>query len=213
MKRARSHSINLLPDAARMRRRVRLALRDWSKVLCVIAAAGLVLWSVRTLTDTGEYRQLLERVTREKRLVDTTSSTVASLQERVKRNRDSLLRVQCAGRQPDWSTLTALLSSAAIGRVSLNSLDLSDSPVPVMARSMPTAARPVSPQVIGPDHFQLLLSGVTRSPTGLSEFVTALQKSAVFDDVTIQRTGRTTTAGDTSTSFQVICTLEDGGTP
>lgn len=192
---------NLVPNTIRMGRRRARAMRWWAAAAAVsIVVAGM--WSLRATAAAGDGGRELSRLVRER------SENVEALRVQLGRVSSELASVQrelfVSGRiqsRPDWSDLLALLDQMAGPNVVIETCKVSES-APARA-GRPGGAAPArvgkadaskqEPVDLG---YVIQIGGAARDQAFVSEFVTAMESSGLFERITQQTRRRSLLAGD-----------------
>jgi len=194
-------AINLLPEACVRDRRARARVRIWA-VLAPLVALTLMgsyvwlagLWSAGA-SGLDEDRDRIER-----RLADVKRE--ASRQQATLTEVDASRRaLRAVSDLPDWGLLLQLLAQQSGGRATLTACTL----VPAKGEAS-DAAKP-APGRVG--RFLLTIQGVVEDPKSATDFAVDLERTKVFDRVTLVETARTTAQGREMLGFRIECALSD----
>ena len=186
-------SINLIPSSRQAARRRRRQVR-WCAAGCVAyglvaTAAGamaLVLWGGRNPAVTQELATVEQDIRK-------SNQSLAQAQAALARARTVLGATREMCERPDWGQLPALLAHEGSDRVMLRTCELSPA-------GQATAGIPAGP-------FVLLATGVARTPADAQEYAIRLQKTGLFDRVTLVDTHREPFAGLEAAAFRIECAL------
>lgn len=192
-------NVNLIPARRRDAKRRRAHIR-WCAVGCAayalfaIAAGGLA-WNAWAGED-PEVRKEIVHVDEEIR-----RNELALLESGAKLSAEQTMLTaarQIAG-QPDWSFLLALLAEKADNQMVLRSCQLRP------AAEVAGEARSAEMHAAG--SLMVIVSGVARSPQGAQQYVLRLEKTGLFDRVTLVETRREPFLNGEASAFRVDCVL------
>ena len=209
--------INLIPVyrlAARAKRR-RLAAwfiggSVWGTALGVIYAICYLAWAtpIRPLDD--ELTKAQSAIADMERTTASTKSQADELAQRIESG-------QAVVHQPDWSILLALFSDTLGDDVVLAKCELKriggELPAPAAANApvVKISAPPKKPAAPELPSWQLLTSGMGRSPAAVSQFVLRLEATGLFDRVALVKTMREPFRNAEATAFTLECQLKGKG--
>jgi len=186
-------SINLIPSSRQAARRRRRQV-GWCAAGCVAyglaaAAAGavaVVVWGGRDVAVTGELSSVQQDIQK-------SNQSLAQANAALARARTVLGATRQMCERPDWGQLPALLAQEGSDRVMLRTCELSPA-------GPATAGVPAGP-------FVLLAAGVARTPADAQQYAIRLQKTGLFDRVTLVDTHREPFAGLEAAAFRIECAL------
>lgn len=195
-------SVNLIPAPRLATRQRRRHLRAWAWGLTAYAAAVVLACAAVTLfqtdPDAGDTLQQVESTRAANR---KASAALVDAAKRLSQAQNAQRMVRVLSDQPDWSLLFAALANRLGNETVLRDVQLRAAPVPTA-----TAAKPQAPA-----RYRLALRGLGKTQAAVSQFVADLEKSQLFDEVRLLRTGREPFLADTAVTFDLDCTLGDGG--
>jgi hypothetical protein len=186
-------------------------IRRWAVVMP--ASIGLLLaayvinlatWDTSTGAASAALTQTRDRIK------DMTSK-IAKLGRDLREQQAVLRANRAVGEQPDWGSLLSLLASS-----------LGENAVLIECRVEPeaTPAAPAAPAARGtaqaqpegarPQKLKLTIKGMSRTQDAASKFVIAMEKTKVFDKVTLVETKRSEPSNEDIT-FEIACDLSDSG--
>jgi Tfp pilus assembly protein PilN len=188
--------INLIPAHRIAARQRRARLRAWgSAVVAYGIALAIACTAVTVLQADPEAGQTLQQVELTRAANRKASGTLVEAAKRLALAQTSQKMVRVLSDQPDWSLLFAGLGNRLGDDAVLRDIRL----------------RSISTGPAGPPRYKLELRGLGKTQTAVSQFVAALEKSELFDEVRLLRTGREPFLTDNAVSFDLDCTLGDGG--
>ncbi len=225
-------SVNFIPArriAAKQRRR---RMNRWAVTVSVYAmlligayACSYALWGGGHAAMADEERKTSLRIEQAKRAISTLQGELTAEEATLKAN-------QALADQPDWSVLLVLVARSLGDEVVLNRCDLgpgqaletaaAGSPAPGSRPSVPPtagppAAGPPSPvprEAAAPGPFVLAVAGYGKTMTAVSQFVLALERLGLFDQVRLIKTNREPFLSTQAVAFQIECSLgSNGGGP
>ena len=204
-----------MPAPRRMAKARSLRLRKWA-VGCVAFAMVLLLACL------GSYRVWGGDPTALDRQLDRTEIGIQNARLSVRTMRGELGAAQrrlvlnrAVGRQTDWSVMMALLARTLEDdivlkrcRLELQAFEQPKPDAPGRGRSGPMAPSPPA----GTGLFVVRLSGLGRTQASVSQFLLRLEKTGLFDKVTLIKTGREPFLTEQAVAFELDCEIdrEDG---
>jgi hypothetical protein len=197
--------VNLVPARRLEARRCRARLRLWCCIalLWCTALAGANLWaSAAWLDDTEEVVASIKRTDAEilelERASITASAAIAEAHATLRARR-------AVGDQPDWGLLLATLAARTDQQGVFSSCILEPE------GSMPggDAGREASRKMIRPSRYTLGLTGLTRTQDAASNIAIALERTGIFEHVTLLEARRAAFLGQEVVSFRLECALVD----
>ncbi|MHC4219420.1 MAG: PilN domain-containing protein [Planctomycetota bacterium] len=197
--------VNFVPHDRRASRRRGRRLQTWITVCSIYALLGGAAYPVLKMAHGRDDRALGRQLEETQARVEHAEATEATLRLDVRRTGAQLQANIAVGRQPDWSVLLALLSTALGDEVVLRRIRLD-------ATSGDSPAGP-GPGVAGEGTDEpkvtigLDLTGLGRSQGSVSRFVLLLEQSPPFEQVTLIDTRREPFLADHAISFNVTCGL------
>jgi Tfp pilus assembly protein PilN len=192
--------VNLIPAHRLTARQRRAHLRAWACGLCGYAIAVAVACAAVTLLQVDpETGEALNRVESTRAANRKASASLVEAAKRVTAAQSAQRMVRVLSDQPDWSLLFTALA---------NHLD--DDAVLRDVRLRSTTASGGKPDG-GPARYKLELRGLGRTQAAVSRFVAELERADLFDEVRLLRTGREPFLTGTAVTFDLDCTLGEGG--
>lgn len=192
-------NVNLIPARRRDARRRRAHLR-WCAVGCaaytlLTTTAAAIAWSAWTGEDPEVRKQIAhvdEEIHRNEQALLESSATLSARQAMLTAAR------QIAG-QPDWSYLLALLADKAGSDMVLRSCQLTP--------ASDAAGETKNVELHATGGLLVIVRGVAKSPQGAQQYVLRLEKTGLFDRVTLVETRREPFLNGEASAFRVDCVL------
>ena len=193
------NGVNFIPRARRERAARRTRLRAWAVGAAAYALVGVVALAASGTGAVVEDPSVAQELARLPNQIDTSRRALANLQGQLTEAQAKLDAARAVAQQPDWSVLLGLLAQSLGEEIVLTSCKLDSDPVeperPAGAAQRPgTAAnlKPADAQLPRPDgaRYTLLLSGLGRTQSSVSQFVLRLEALGLFGRVTILKTNR-----------------------
>jgi Tfp pilus assembly protein PilN len=188
------NGVNLIPTVRRQSRRRRTRLRRWA-IACI--GYGLMLGAGSMAVKhvwAGRPEVAGELAAANARGADLNNQITRLRRElaEVESSRQTMLMVT---QQPDWSILLAKLGTVLDEQTVLREVKLAPARTPTAAQQ-PEAS------------YLLELRGLGKEQSAVSQFVSRLQQTGLFDDVRLVRTGREPFLNGAAVSFEVACEMK-----
>lgn len=198
---------DLLPEHRHAALRRRRRARAWAAVAAVYAA--IVLAAAIAFSFSGPTRALAAdpHADDQAHLRAITTETNA-LRAELRRNQSQLAIIARVSDQPDAATLLRLAATLAHPDVVLSGCTLK--PIAPPART-PARARNAPPEEPANAGYEWTLRGVARTQAHAAEFLLRLEQSAVFDRVSLVRSGAGLAAETPVAEFEILCVLRSRG--
>jgi len=183
--------------------------------MAVCGAYGVLLLiacMIFRATGGGPPDALAEEITRTDARIRTSDRTLKNLQGELAAEQWKLDSCRAVGKQPDWGVLLRLLAEKLSHEVVLKQCQLvraEDTPPPATAAAAPEQA--YAQGGAGGGRFVLVVNGLGRSHTAVSQFVLRLEKIGLFDRVTLIKTSRESFVKGQAVAFQLECLLVGKG--
>lgn len=209
------NGVNLIPAQRRLNKSRRLWVKRWAIVVAAEAVMVVGVW-VACLgwgRNTPDLREELAAVqSKQARL----KRSIELLSPRIRDGAESLKTAVQVYSRPDWSVLLAVLAQQMGDQLVLSRCRLW--PQAGGASSGPALAASEQVATVVTDYrtrrFRLELAGVARSQQSVSEFLLRLERSGLFDAVTLVNTHPAEFLSQSATGFEILCTLDaDGAQP
>jgi hypothetical protein len=212
-------SVNFIPARRITAKQRRRQINRWAVTVSVYAmlligvyACSYALWGGGHAAIADEERKTSLRVEQAKRAISTLQGELTAEEATLKAN-------QALADQPDWSVLLVLVAGSLSDEVVLNRCDLrpgqvletaaAGSPAPGPPPSGPPSPAPGAAATPGP--FVLTVAGYGKTMTAVSQFVLALERLALFDQVRLIKTNREPFQSTQAVAFQIECSLGNNG--
>ena len=196
------HGVNLIP-APRRHAKQRLARIRWvaaaCAVYCVLLLGGYgfayVAWGADVDAVQGDLQTVNGAIKKDERALTSVRAELKTVESTLAANR-------AVGSQPDWSVLLALLAKRTGENVVLNSCELD--------RAASEDEKPDHTVPAAQASYRLAISGIAKSQMNVSQFVLRLEKTQLFDQVTLLDTTRQSVADRQVVAFNLDCLLGPG---
>ncbi|CAG0996421.1 hypothetical protein PHYC_02591 [Phycisphaerales bacterium] len=193
-------TINLLPAHRVRALRLRRRTRAWCLFGVAYILAIIALWSTYA-AGSGVSTGMAEQISTAKTLLDSNERELEGLQKVLAEARNRVESAKAIVDHPDWSTLLEVLARTRGEDVALERLALAQRPDSV--------ARPGDLPARGP--WTLNVAGAAASHGAATQFVLRLERSGLFESVSLSETrerGGSGIAGTTALiDFTVVCTV------
>ena len=193
------NGINLIPAHRRLHRSRRARRGIWivvgtayAAILLTVAVSVRLMWTTPGLALSEE----LDRAGRE---ISDAQADQADLRRQLQRVAASLAAGQTVGTQPDWSILLSVMARQMGDDVVLDSFRL--------AGQGPAAGADGEPLPLASRPYTLQLSGMARDPLAVSNFVLRLERTGLFQRVTLGQSQRREVSGGEAVGFRIECRL------
>lgn len=189
-------AVNLIPAHRLTARHRRARLRAWAWALCAYAIVlALACAAVTLLQVDPETSEALRQVESARNANRKAAATLVEVTKRLTQAQAARGTVQVLSDQPDWSFLFAALANRLGDDAVLRDVRL----------RCTTGAKPESTA-----RYKLEVRGLGRTQAAVSRFVAELEKTDLFDEVRLLRTGREPFLTGTAVTFDLDCTLGEG---
>ena len=188
-------NINLIPisrrDARRRRRNVR-----WCAAGCAAYALAATLFAaVAWCTWGGDDPQIRQQLAKAEQEIHRNEASLAQAKARLVGSQSVALATHHIEDQPDWSVLLALLAGKADDQIVIRGCE-------VRTSSSPAAGN--GPALI------VSVGGVARSPADAQQYVLRLERSGLFERVTLLDTHREPFLSSEGAAFRIESILSSG---
>jgi len=194
-------SFNLIPEHRRQARRRLSRTRVWAIACAAYAAAILGAYAFCHATWTGPDSALASDLAETAAKMEERNRQVRMLRGQVGRARLTLESKRAVGDQPDWAVVLVLLARNLDDELVLKRCKLE----PDTGRK--PAGKAGSPPATEPKRFTLDISGFGRSQKAISQFVLRLERTNLFERVTLVKTNREPFVTGNAMAFQIRCLL------
>jgi hypothetical protein len=203
-------SVNLIPAARRQARRRRKTVRHWA-VGCVVylAAMGATYLFCADTFGAGSLPVESELV-RTGRNVDQSARKIAMLESKLDALRMKLAANESVGNQPDWGLMLSMIARKTGPFVVLRNCRLEPiGEIDEQGREQKIDIASISPQRAGgiEGGYRLVLEGVGKDQTAVWEFILALEKTELFQEVRLVNSQMEIFNAERAVGFHLICLL------
>ncbi len=201
-------SINLIPAERIARKRRHKRLRVWTGICCAYAlallaavGAGYSAWGAND-PRSGDQLKAAEEKT------GNSDSTIRELQQTLIEAKASLRVSKAISNRPDWSSLLVLIAEELENKIVLDCCKL------VELDNIPPRNETEPGNLSGPStdnkslrqkQFKLILTGLGRTQTDVSQFILRLEQVEVFDEVKLTQSVRQAFLTGEVISFRIEC--------
>jgi len=193
-------NVNLIPAPHRAARRRRQKVR-WCAAGCSAYALLAVGTGAAVLSNWGGNDPLLgQQLTQLEKEIQGREHELSQGRSALAASESELTAANQMADQPDWSVLLSLLASKAQDQIILRTLQLKSA-------SQPAGGSDPADRLI------VTAGGVSRSPLAAQQYVLRLEKTGLFDRVTLVETHRESFLTSDAASFQIECVLSAGTAP
>jgi Tfp pilus assembly protein PilN len=205
-------AVNLLPRRRQEAYRGAARLRAWGISLAAYAALVIVASMAARLSWGNDLRPMEADADALAAKVRAGEAQLATARAKL---RTALAREATVRRvldRPDWGDLLGVVARRLGDEIVLRDVRVraGSETSAATAAGAPKTAAGLSPERVS----RLELRGLGRSQAAVAKFVSGLEAMRLFDQVRLVRTGREPFGtGTTATSFELECTMTDGGRP
>lgn len=197
-------SFNLIPGHRREARRRQRRTRAWAIGCAAYATVLLGAYVLSRATWSGPDSALAGDLVETAAQTEQQSRQVLILRGQIQKARLTLESNRAVGDQPDWSVVLALLARNLDDDLVLKRCKLQPEVVRKAAGSPQHAA---GAQANEPERFTLEISGFGRSQKAISQFALRLERTNLFQKVTLVQTNREPFVTGRAMAFQIRCLL------
>ena len=202
--------VNLIPAERLARKRQHRRIRAWigicSAYTLVLIVAGGVGYFARSTNDSKSGDQL--KASKEK--ADNSDSTIIELQQRLIEAEATLRVSKAIGNRPDWSSLLVLIAKERGNKIVLDCCKLveSDNISPRNgAEPSNLSGHSTDYKFLRQKQFKLILTGLGRTQTDVSQYVLRLEQVGVFDEAKLTRSVRQAFLTGEVIAFRIECRI------
>ena len=203
-------SVNLIPAERVARKRRHRCLRAWTGICCayalvLLAAAGVgyFAWGAN---DSRSGDQL--KASREK--TDNSGSTIRELQQRLIEAEATLRVSKAIGNRPDWSSLLVLIAEERGDKIVLDCcklIELDNISPRNGAEPSNLSGHSTDYKFLRQKQFKLILTGLGRTQTDVSQYALRLEQVGVFDEAKLTRSVRQAFLTGEVIAFRIECRI------
>jgi Tfp pilus assembly protein PilN len=196
------NGVNLLPGYRVHARRVSVRVRLW---IGVCACWGLVLAgahvSLHAMQD-DDAASLADQITHADAAIKNLEKQTAAGRSSLAEAGATLRARKAVGDQPDWGLLLATIAARLDQQAVLGGCGLEPAEGVPAGRRAPRA-------MIRPGSYTLSLSGLARTQDAATAIAISLERTGLFERVSLLEAKRATFHGDDAVSFRLECALVD----
>jgi hypothetical protein len=198
------NGVNLIPAGRLRLRRAVSRLRRWAIAVPITGTLLVCAYFLGAISLGGASGAAATALAQTHEKIDALKARSGKL-GRDNREQNAVLRANRAvGEQPDWGLMLSLLASRLGEDAVLSACTVE--PVP----PDPSVKTPVKSEAGRPSKLRLTIKGQSRTQEAASRFVIELERTGVFDRVTLVETKRSEPPLE-DISFEVLCALSDSG--
>ena len=200
--------INLIPSPRRQAKACRCRLRQWFTGTAACCAALLVICSICHIVWGGERNVLAGQISSTEEEIRKSGREIQALRIDCAETRWKLSSHRAIGKQPGWSILLGLLAESVGHDIVLERCRLRW--VKGLEDSSKTGVLRDSkgPEDSAEGVFIFRVSGYGRSQASVPQFVLRLEKTTLFDQVSLIKTDRQAFLDGKAVAFELECRLE-----
>jgi hypothetical protein len=187
--------VNLIPLGLRAARSRNRRMRRWALACASYAAVVLVTCALIGKCWTADCQTIDRSNASASQKIEEDNRALASRRAQLAEKQEQSRTAEAIQGQPDWSYLLGGIASQMGDDLVLREVRLGAAPG--------NENRGVADALTGPRRFLFSIHGVSRTGTGVSKFVSDLEKLQFFDDVKLLRTSRETFLNGPATGFEV----------
>ncbi len=195
------HRINLIPEPRRQARQRRVRCRSWVAIGLGYSALVVALClGQRGLGRGVDVRAQADELARHDAELIQIQASQSTLRPQLAEQGLVLAAGRSIADQPDWSLLLTFLADEVLGdQVVLSGCTLGPAHATAQAKELTDPS------------LTLTLTGYTRTTPDVSRFVLRLERTGLFDRVTLTRTQREPYLDGQAIAFEVRCLMSRGG--
>src|SRR5688572_14747818 len=207
------NGVNFIPRARRELAERRTRLSACSVVAAAYALLGVIAFAASGTEAVVEDPSVAQQLAQLPGEIDTSRRALTNLQAQLAEAQAKLDAARTVAEQPDWSVLLGLLAQSLGEEIVLTSCKLDSDAVegdrPVNAQRAGPGAQPAEPQPprLSGARYTVLLSGLGRTQSSVSQFVLRLEELGLFERVTILKTNREMFGEHESIGFRLEATI------
>jgi Tfp pilus assembly protein PilN len=197
--------INLVPAHRRDAKRRRTHMK-WCGAGCAMyAAVATIATAIAWGAWAGEDQQVRQQIARADEEIHRSEQVLSETRIKFAADQHRLTAAQEIAEQPDWSLLLTLLAQKADDQMVLRSCQLRPAGDPVGEGK--TTDAPTGPGLV------VVVTGVARSPQAAQQYVLRLEKTGLFERVTLVETRREPFLNGEASAFRADCVLSTSAPP
>lgn len=214
------NGVNFIPRERRETAERRTRLRAWAVGATAYALLGAIVFAASGTAAVVEDPMVAEKLAQLPGEIEKSQGALADLQAQLAEAQASLDAARAVAMQPDWSVLLGLLAQSLGEEIVLTSCKLESEQAttdrPAGAQRIAPGAKapePTAPRTASSGRYTLLLSGLGRTQSSVSQFVLRLEELGLFERVTILKTNREMFGEHESIGFRLEAIVGAGGEP
>ncbi len=211
------NGVNFIPRARRELAERRSRLRAWTIGSAAYALLGAVVFAASGTAAVVEDPAVAQQLAQLPGEIDTSRRALRNVQAQLAEAHAKLDAARAVAEQPDWSVLLGLLAQSLGEEIVLTSCKLDsdalagERPVPAQRAGAGTKASEPQPPRLTAARYTVLLSGLGRTQSSVSQFVLRLEGLGLFERVTILKTNREMFGEHESIGFRLEATIGGAG--
>lgn len=194
--------VNLLPLARRRAARRRLRTRLWAAVGAAWAGTIIAVYIPFAATKQREDAAIEGGMAQVSQRIDSATKILAALRSQNLAAVTTLTAARAVADHPDWGVLLDMLGRTRGEGIVLERVELTP-----VSPSSARAQAPADPAVPHSGGLAIGIEGAGESPSAVTEFTLKLERSGLFDRVTLLETKARSLRGSDRTSFKLQCTI------
>jgi Tfp pilus assembly protein PilN len=194
-------SINFIPVHRMDARRQRAKVTRWTAVVGVYASVLLAAYAVLYGFWGGEHETLAQEQEKADAKIRDSNKAIKAVHAELAEREMTLKANQDLADQPDWGLLLVVLARSLNDGVVLSRCELKPDSL-----GAPAAAAPAATSTAAAAPLTLRLVGRGQTMEAVLKFAQAMERTGIFDQVHLARTGWEPFHAGTAVTFQVECT-------
>ena len=196
-------SVNLIPMRRRQQRLLRARKKGWIVAATAYATLLVVGYGAWRMVWGGDPRDQAQQLVMVKADIDEINQSITRVRATLQEVSTALHANQMVIGQPDWSLLLALVAKLRGDEVVLDRCGLDVSAKGPVATGLLAVA---SKEAFGPILFHL--QGHARTQAAVSQFSLRLERTGLFETVTLLKTNREPFKGGEAMAFNLECQVK-----
>lgn len=201
--------INLIPVHRILAMQRRIRVRLWMRIDSICIGGLLIICAVVTAVFDQSVANVADELAFLEEKVANVNRSIGALRPQLSEVKLTLEASRAVQKQPDWSVLLALLANLQGDQIVMRSVKTEP-----MGPGNPAAG--VS-EIISVEEnsatdddrsgYRLVLGGLGKTQSAVSQFVLRLEQCGLFERVTVIRTNREGFMSDHAVAFELLCTM------
>jgi Tfp pilus assembly protein PilN len=214
------NGVNFIPRARRELAERRRRVRTWASGVAAYALLGAVVLAASGTGAVVEDPSVAQKLAQLPGEIDASRRALTNLKAQLTEAQAKLDAARAVAEQPDWSVLLGLLAQSLGEEIVLTSCKLDADPLagdrplngprPGATPGSGAGAKPPEPPPppsLNGARYTVLLSGLGRTQSSVSQFVLRLEELGLFERVTILKTNREMFGEHESIGFRLEATI------